>query len=376
MAIVETLKVTNRVDDKVDDKVDKVDDKVDRVDNKVDRVGDKVDEVDNKVMVLIDGGESFSGNLRTLNMDMTVNECSANTELQENLQKWLSPPDPSTNHNIARKAHHKGTVSWFFQGGIFKQWKLSPLLWIHGKCTFLVLVTPHSTDSHICSGLRQKRPVVCHSLLFCPHSLRLLPSSGIIEDIKAQCEAGLAIIAFFYCDFRDEDKQNCRSLVLSIISQLCAQSHLCCDTLFRVYLAHDKATQMPSDETLAKCLAEMVSLPDQDPIYIIVDALDECPKNFGLPTPREEVLDLIDNLVGLHVPNLHVCLMSRPEINIQSALEPLTTLRVSLHNQSGQKEDILEYVSSVAHSDKKMRRWREEDRNLVIETLSERADGM
>jgi archaellum component FlaC len=186
MAIAETLKVTNRVDDKVDkvddtvnrvddkvdkvdDKVDKVDDKVDRVDDKVDRVDDKVDEVDNKVMVLIDGGESFSDNLRTLNKDMTANERSANTELRENLQKWLSPPDPSTNHNIARKAHHKGTASWFFQGGIFKQWKSSPLLWIHGKRMFLYfLITPHPIHAHICSGLRQKHPVVCHFLLLLP----------------------------------------------------------------------------------------------------------------------------------------------------------------------------------------------------------------
>ena len=42
MAIAETLKVTNRVDDKVDKVLDKVDDKVDRVDSKVDKVDDKV----------------------------------------------------------------------------------------------------------------------------------------------------------------------------------------------------------------------------------------------------------------------------------------------------------------------------------------------
>jgi archaellum component FlaC len=204
MVIAETLKVTNRVDDtvnrvddkvnkvddkmdkvdskvdnvddmvnrvdnkvdKVDDKVDKVDDKVDKVDDKVDKVDDKVDKVDNNVMVLIDGGESFSVIYAFLTSDMTANERSANTELRENLQKWLSPPDPSTNHNIARKAHHKGTASWFFQGSIFKQWKSSPLLWIHGKRTFLYpFITPHPIHSHICSGFRQKRPVVCRSLL-------------------------------------------------------------------------------------------------------------------------------------------------------------------------------------------------------------------
>ena len=213
----------------------------------------------------------------------------------------------------------------------------------------------------------------CHC---CLYPLILSHSSGVIEHIKAQHEVGLAIMAYFYCDFRNEDKQNCRSLVLSIISQLCAQSNLCCETLSRVYLAHNNGVQKPSDESLTKCLMEMVSLPFKGPIYLIVDALDECPNNSGLPTPREEVLDLIDNLVRLRLSNLHICVTSRPEIDIQSALEPLTTLCVSLHNQTGQKEDIVNYVSSVVHSDKKMRRWRKEDRNLVIKTLSERADGM
>jgi hypothetical protein len=120
----------------------------------------------------------------------------------------------------------------------------------------------------------------------------------------------------------------------------------------------------------------MLSLPAQRPIYLIVDALDECPNNSGLPTPREEVLGFIKNLVGLCLSNLHICVTSRPEIDIQTTLEPLTSLRVSLHNQSGQKKDIVDYVNYVVHSDKKMQRWREEDRKLVVETLSERADGM
>ena len=59
MAIAETLKVTNRVDDKVDkmdNKVDKVDDTVHRVDDTVHRVDGTVNRVDDKVTVLIDGG--------------------------------------------------------------------------------------------------------------------------------------------------------------------------------------------------------------------------------------------------------------------------------------------------------------------------------
>ena len=219
--------------------------------------------------------------------------------------------------------------------------------------------------------------MVCFFFLFFPASTQIIAlSSGVIQDVVAQHEAGLAITAYFYCDFRDEDKQNCRNLVLSIISQLCAQSDICCHTLSRIYGAHDDGARKPSDEILIKCLTEMVSLPVQRPIYLIVDALDECPNDSGMPTAREEVLDLINDLVGLRLPNLHICVTSRPEIDIKTTLEPLTMLRISLHNQTGQKEDIVDYVSSVVNSDKKMRRWREEDRKLVIDTLSERADGM
>ena len=120
----------------------------------------------------------------------------------------------------------------------------------------------------------------------------------------------------------------------------------------------------------------MLSLPAQRPVYLIVDALDECPNTTGLPTAREEVLNLVNDLVGQHLPNLHICVTSRPEIDIQTTFGPLTSLRVSLHNQTGQKKDIVNYVSSIVSSDPMMRRWREEDRKLVIETLSERADGM
>ncbi len=46
-------------------------------------------------------------------------------------------PDSSTNHNISRNAHHEGTATWFFQGGIYTEWRsTSSLLWIHGKRTF------------------------------------------------------------------------------------------------------------------------------------------------------------------------------------------------------------------------------------------------
>jgi hypothetical protein len=107
-----------------------------------------------------------------------------------------------------------------------------------------------------------------------------------------------------------------------------------------------------------------------------MDALDECPITSTIPSPREEVLELVDELISLRLPNLHVCVTSRPEHDIRIVLERLTKYPVSLHDESGQNEDIANYVSSSVHSDRRMGRWREEDKELVIRTLSEKADGM
>ena len=187
---------------------------------------------------------------------------------------------------------------------------------------------------------------------------------------------GLATVAYFYFDFRDTDKQNYRTLLLSLLSQISASSDLCCDILHRVYITHNNGAHKPTDDVLIQSLKETLMYINDHPIYIIMDAIDECPNTFGMPSPRDLVLDLVKELVELSLPNLHICVTSRPEIDIRTVLEPLTYLRVSLHDETGQKKDIIEYVISVVHSDTWMGKWREQDQNLVIETLSDRADGM
>jgi hypothetical protein len=183
-------------------------------------------------------------------------------------------------------------------------------------------------------------------------------------------------MGYFYFDFRDKDKKNHRNLLLSLLLQLSAQSTICFNVLSRLHTAHRDGTETPSDDALTTCLKQMLSFTSQLPIYLVMDALDECPNNLGLPSPREQVLELVKDLVDLHLPNLHICVTSRPEADIRVILESLTSLRVSLHEQCGQREDIIDYISSVVYSDANMRRWRDEDKKLVVETLSEKADGM
>jgi hypothetical protein len=183
-------------------------------------------------------------------------------------------------------------------------------------------------------------------------------------------------MAYFYFDFRDVDKQKLRNLLPSLLIQLSARSDPCCDILSRLYSSHDRGVQKPSDRDMVECLKEMLALEAPGPTYIILDALDECPILSTIPSPREEVLEFVEELVGLHLSNVHICVTSRPELDIQAVLKRLTHHPVSLHDESGQQEDISNFVESFVHSDQRMRRWREEDKALVIKTLSEKADGM
>jgi hypothetical protein len=191
-------------------------------------------------------------------------------------------------------------------------------------------------------------------------------------------EAGLATMAYFYFDFKDTDKQNLHNALPSLLTQFSTRSDSVCEILSRVYKAHDDGARKPSTRTMIASLKEMLALPGQGPIFIILDALDECPNTFGIPSARKQVLNLLKDLVDLQLPNLHICVTSRPEVDIRAALEPLAFHPVSIHDQSGQRKDIEDYVRSIVHadSDTAMGRWRDQDKELVIETLTERADGM
>ena len=117
------------------------------VEGRVKEVGGDVQSVSKKVQGIDDEVQGIHGKL-----DDTLRSSSltfpffhskyshlfAGNQLRDDLLRWLSPSDPSTNHNIASKAHHDGTAQWFFQGAIFNEWKsTSSFLWVHGKRVFL-----------------------------------------------------------------------------------------------------------------------------------------------------------------------------------------------------------------------------------------------
>jgi len=204
----------------------------------------------------------------------------------------------------------------------------------------------------------------------------VLASSTIIEEIETTRKAGLASLAMFYHDFRENKKMDLRGLLSSVLVQLCRQSDPYCAILSKFYSEHENGFQDPSDDALVRCLRDLLELPGQAPVYLIIDALDECPDTVSVPSPREKVLALVKQLTESQLTNLRLCVTSRPETDIKVVLDPLTFRSVSIHDERGQMEDIENYIRSVVNTDPKNQRWKDEDKQLVIDGLTKRADGM
>jgi hypothetical protein len=144
------------VGDRVSDQVACIDDRVAVVDDRVQQTANDVDEVK-----CLSSPNLISPDYGTLRPILSGNQ------LRESIHRWLSPPDPSTNHNIACRTHHKKTATWFFQGSIFKEWKSTgSLLWIHGKRLLRPLPNLTPSDSLYRSWLGQKRYLVCGFSMF------------------------------------------------------------------------------------------------------------------------------------------------------------------------------------------------------------------
>jgi archaellum component FlaC len=134
----------------VDDRVAGVDDRLAEVDDRVAGVDDRLAEVDDRVAGVADGVDQIQRSWfpNRIHAGHAGSIILTGDLLQQNLRRWLSPQDPSTNHNIACNAHHKGTATWFFEGRTYKEWKSTSsesLLWVHGKRVPCPILQPDST---------------------------------------------------------------------------------------------------------------------------------------------------------------------------------------------------------------------------------------
>jgi hypothetical protein len=200
----------------------------------------------------------------------------------------------------------------------------------------------------------------------------LLISSAIVKDVTDTRDSKSDLVAYYYFDPEDAATWNVWGLLASLVVQLATVSDRCCNVLSQIYL---KSSVQPRVVTLSRCLTRMIELLGQDQVTIVMDGVDHCPNIAPYPA-REAVLMLVDELVRSRRSNLYICITSSSDITTTLRLSTTRHLCVTLHAEAGHKEEIKGYIRSFIQSDKDMQKWAAEDINLVIDKLSERANGI
>ena len=282
---------------------------------------------------------------RAVAIETSVTHLSAQTQQILDLQQadqfrfhkivdWLSPPDPWSNHRSARQLHEPHTGSWFLQSDQYRRWKGGQTrhLWLYGKagCGKTVL------------------------------------SSTVIGDLRPRCESPNAGLAVFYFSFSDYRKQTLGDLLLSLVGQL-GWKESGRSMLQREYEKPNRS--LPGVKALEEIL--LSSMGQYDEIFIVLDALDECPEN---EEARRNMLDGLERLAG-RASNLKMLATSREVRDIHDCMGSLGAEVVPISTRPVDA-DIEKYVGSEMSRDRKLSRLDENLKTLIIKTFAEKADGM
>ena len=251
------------------------------------------------------------------------------------IRDWLKAPDATINHDSARMKCHTKTGLWLIKGHIFTAWLNEPnsFIWINGF--------PGSGKSILCSTAIQ-------------HTLR-----------EKQYEQRVGI-AFFYFDFRDQNKQDSMGMLRALLLQLSGQLEECAQDLRQLYRAYDLGT--PPTEALIIYLQRMIKRFYH--VYIVLDALDESPRY----NQRDGVLEAIETIRMWRLPGLHFLVTSRNEIDIRRSLKPARDQDIPMKNTEIDK-DIASFVRYQLINNSAFSRWKD-DSCEIVPILTKQAQGV
>ncbi|MCJ1437731.1 hypothetical protein MMC27_007118 [Xylographa pallens] len=253
--------------------------------------------------------------------------------------KWLTVTDPSFNYRAALKKHQPSTGEWFLELEQFRKWKdtRSSLLWLHGI----------------------------------PGCGKTILSSTIVKHLISEYTSQPKIvIAYFYFDFNTGEKQNVSNCLSSLVGQICHQSGLVLEVLEELYEKCSNGNQKVAPCDLIKVMRIYATGGDPQDIYIVLDALDECPEG----DLRDEVLKLITDLCSWSASKIHLIVTSRQESDIQEALIPLLTWPAIPIQGARVRGDIEAYVDHQITT--YLRRLSTDLKEEIKDTLLQGANGM
>ncbi|KAF1939184.1 hypothetical protein EJ02DRAFT_504930 [Clathrospora elynae] len=290
--------------------------------------------------------ENITKILRNYIATLTFYHIAASSNLQPlrdlklvKIREWLSAPDPSMNYQKALKQRQDDTGLWFLESDQYAEWRTdaTSFFWLHGI----------------------------------PGCGKTILSSTILQNVLQHCNSDPGkVVAYFFFDFNDIQKQNPELMVRSLICQLsqqCVRIPTSLDTLFS---SCENGQRQPSLHALLEALQQMMQ--EFPHIYIVLDALDEC-------SGRAELMDILETMSTWQLQNLHTLLTSRRERDIESSLETFIRQQDFVCLQSELVDrDIHKYVQQRLSDDKQLSRWGRDPaiRQDIEAALMEGAQGM
>ena len=164
-------------------------------------------------------------------------------------------------------------------------------------------------------------------------------SSSVIDALETDPDV---LLAYFYFDFNDPGKQDCRGLVSSLVFQI--------GTSFDEgihYLQEQRRIDLPVYEKLLSMLSQLLVLSGHT--FVVIDALDECPE----PARDTALFRFLEHLRDLQTRDnidLHVLVVSRQEPDIQARVLQNTTHSLDFSDAVEHIDEIDKYISSQLYS--------------------------
>jgi len=173
-------------------------------------------------------------------------------------------------------------------------------------------------------------------------------------------------VAYFYFDYSDTDRQSVRSLVNSLLGQLCKQFPGVPDCVTVLFNRHKDGVQQPREKDLRAALVSVIKSFPQ--VYLALDALDEC-------TDREELMDFLGELMSSKIGGLHLLSTSRQERDIEIGFCDHQPVKVGLEEEQV-KGDIKLHIRSRLTRDVRLKRLAEPIKAEIEVALLDGARGM
>jgi Cdc6-like AAA superfamily ATPase len=252
----------------------------------------------------------------------------------EEIYRWLSPSDPSTNYNRALQQRFEGTGRWFVESKVFTSFKAGqlPFLWLNGI----------------------------------PGCGKTVLSSSIVENLQQDSPGAPPL--HFYFDFNDNRRQTLESAIRSLLWQATTHSGSSLGELGQLYNSCDKGKNQPSMLSLIQTLRK--ALRKLDHARLVLDALDEC-------ATKETLLAWLAQLAKHEPTNVQIIVTSRKEYEFETEFGNWLNdgAMVSLQQLD---VDIGSYIHARLQTDPQLQRWqgRPDVQDEIEEKLRGRANGM